>query len=241
MTSHAWVPWWQKRAAATAPVHEAKSLDDFSPVQAARLSYVPRVPEVLTTTLHLVAQAERSTAASAADVEALAAHLPKLFGAPLVQFPRHSASAAAGGGGAGSGVVPAAGPLKVAIVFCGRQTPGAHNVVWGLYSALKRLGADNQVLGGWALVLFYIGLYNRTPPSPPVCACQVTVLDLKGDAGCNATLLCMAVWLLALVCPVFVSYCFLRLPHPRPYLWDAGALQASWTAPWACLQRSLCP
>lgn len=116
-------------------------------MQAARLSYVPRVPEVLTTTLHLVAQAERSTAASAADVEALAAHLPKLFGSPLVQFPRHSASAAAGGGGAGSGVVPAAGPLKVAIVFCGRQTPGAHNVVWGLYSALKRLGADNQVLG----------------------------------------------------------------------------------------------
>lgn len=134
----------QKRAAATAPVHEAKSLDDFSPVQAARLSYVPRVPEVLTTTLHLVAQAERSTAASSADVEALAAHLPKLFGSPLVQFPSgHAAS-----GGAGSGAVPAAGPLRVAIVFCGRQTPGAHNVVWGLFSALKRLSADNEVLGG---------------------------------------------------------------------------------------------
>lgn len=36
---------------------------------------------------------------------------------------------------------------RVGVVFCGRQSPGGHNVVWGLYSAIKIHNPDNILLG----------------------------------------------------------------------------------------------
>lgn len=36
---------------------------------------------------------------------------------------------------------------RVGIVFCGRQSPGGHNVVWGLYSALKIHNPKSTLLG----------------------------------------------------------------------------------------------
>ncbi|KAM7253057.1 hypothetical protein ACFE04_025675 [Oxalis oulophora] len=36
---------------------------------------------------------------------------------------------------------------RVGIVFCGRQSPGGHNVVWGLYEALKTHNQKNVLLG----------------------------------------------------------------------------------------------
>ena len=36
---------------------------------------------------------------------------------------------------------------RVGVVFSGRQSPGGHNVVWGLYNALKIHNKDNVLLG----------------------------------------------------------------------------------------------
>lgn len=36
---------------------------------------------------------------------------------------------------------------RVGIVFCGRQAPGGHNVIWGLYEALKVHNAKSTLLG----------------------------------------------------------------------------------------------
>lgn len=33
------------------------------------------------------------------------------------------------------------------IVFCGRQSPGGHNVIWGLLDALKIHNPDSVLLG----------------------------------------------------------------------------------------------
>ena len=106
---------------------------------------------------------------SLADVPAIRTTFPHLYGAPLavdgagvhpsephslaspVPHPHHHHSSALGT------PVAATGGLRVGIVFCGRQTPGAHNVVWGLYDALKRLHASNEVLG---ILDGTLGLYD---------------------------------------------------------------------------------
>lgn len=47
--------------------------------------------------------------------------------------------------GAGNGDVPAHGPIRVAVLFAGRQASGGHNVIWGLHEFLK--GTDSTVRG----------------------------------------------------------------------------------------------
>lgn len=36
---------------------------------------------------------------------------------------------------------------RVGIVFCGRQSPGGHNVIWGLHNALKIHNPNSTLLG----------------------------------------------------------------------------------------------
>ncbi|CAL9055771.1 unnamed protein product, partial [Musa banksii] len=36
---------------------------------------------------------------------------------------------------------------RVGVVFCGRQSPGGHNVIWGLHSALKSHNPKSTLLG----------------------------------------------------------------------------------------------
>lgn len=47
---------------------------------------------------------------------------------------------------------------RVGIVFSGRQAPGGHNVIWGLYEALKVHNAKNTLLGFLGNVLFFLFL-----------------------------------------------------------------------------------
>jgi hypothetical protein len=39
------------------------------------------------------------------------------------------------------------------VVFCGRQSPGGHNVVWGLYDAIKAHNRKSVLLG-------FVGMYT---------------------------------------------------------------------------------
>lgn len=36
---------------------------------------------------------------------------------------------------------------RVGLVFCGRQSPGGHNVIWGLHKALKIHNPNSTLLG----------------------------------------------------------------------------------------------
>jgi len=38
-------------------------------------------------------------------------------------------------------------PLRVGVVFSGGQAPGGHNVIWGLFDALKKLNTHSELLG----------------------------------------------------------------------------------------------
>lgn len=49
---------------------------------------------------------------------------------------------------------------RVGIVFSGRQAPGGHNVIWGLYEALKVHNAKNTLLGFLGMLCFLISVKN---------------------------------------------------------------------------------
>lgn len=49
---------------------------------------------------------------------------------------------------------------RVGIVFSGRQAPGGHNVIWGLYEALKVHNAKSTLLGFLGMFLLSLILYH---------------------------------------------------------------------------------
>ncbi|GJP51753.1 hypothetical protein CLOM_g10896 [Closterium sp. NIES-68] len=53
----------------------------------------------------------------------------------------------------------ATGPLRVGVLFSGRQSPGGHNIISGLYDALKAHSADSTLLG---FVGGYKGVFEKT-------------------------------------------------------------------------------
>lgn len=38
-------------------------------------------------------------------------------------------------------------PLRIGVVFSGGQAPGGHNVIWGLFDAIKKLNQDSELFG----------------------------------------------------------------------------------------------
>ena len=116
------------------------STADYSPLQRERMAYRPELPAAFATP----GAARRVLRAPAAGVDSeLRAWLPHTLAAPaspLVAFEP------AGAGGAGGEPSPSK-PLRVGVVFCGRQCPGGHNVVAGLFDALQQLAPGSALLG----------------------------------------------------------------------------------------------
>jgi pyrophosphate--fructose-6-phosphate 1-phosphotransferase len=99
-----------------------------------RLTYVPELPAVFKAPVFAAAHAQPPVD------RALAAWLPQTYQAPLV-------SLGAKGAGEAAGVPSPTAPLRVGVVFCGRQCPGGHNVVAGVFDALQALAPGSELLG----------------------------------------------------------------------------------------------
>lgn len=114
----------------------------MSALQRERLRFVPALPPsmaALTNGAAVVAApvgGGRTTAAMAGDEELLSQLFPAHYGAPLLEFREASRGPAA----AAEGGARVEGGKRVGVVFCGRQAPGGHNVVWGLARALAATG-----------------------------------------------------------------------------------------------------
>lgn len=68
------------------------------------------------------------------DIETFKSLFPKTLGQPVVHFVK------------GEGLVKHA-PIKVGVLFSGGQAPGGHNVIIGVYEALKSLNERSLLLG----------------------------------------------------------------------------------------------
>lgn len=117
-----------------------------SPLVIERRADAPEVPDVLRgSAMQVVSGAIPS---AAADDLFVAQQLPHTTGLPRLEItPRRSEKESSGGVACGSTLYVASG-MRVGVVFCGRQCPGAHNVVAGISRfLLERSGPDAKLFG----------------------------------------------------------------------------------------------
>lgn len=103
-----------------------------SALQKARATYQPKLPKALRTDNIKVSYGDPTEPAT--DREEIKKLFPSTYGQPAVVLEE------------GGGNLPAK-PIKVGVVLSGGQAPGGHNVIAGLYDALKKANPDSQLFG----------------------------------------------------------------------------------------------
>ncbi|XP_021900763.1 pyrophosphate--fructose 6-phosphate 1-phosphotransferase subunit alpha isoform X2 [Carica papaya] len=84
---------------------------------------------------------DATTVADPADAHIIARAFPHNYAQPLAHFLRATAKVP------DAQIITEHPAIRVGIVFCGRQSPGGHNVVWGLHNALKIHNPKSTLLG----------------------------------------------------------------------------------------------
>ncbi|GMY29001.1 pyrophosphate--fructose 6-phosphate 1-phosphotransferase subunit alpha [Fagus crenata] len=114
---------------------------ELSDLQKLRSLYEPELPPCLQGTTVRVEFGDATAAADPADAHSIARYFPNTYGQPLAHFLRATAKVP------DAQIITEHPALRVGIVFCGRQSPGGHNVIWGLYSALKIHNPKSTLIG----------------------------------------------------------------------------------------------
>ena len=107
---------------------------NLSPLQKARYEYSPKLPGMLRNGIAEISVKEGAATASVADQEKIKALFPNTYGKPEVTFEKGSNTSVAK-------------KQVVGVILSGGQAPGGHNVISGLYDALKATNKDNVLLG----------------------------------------------------------------------------------------------
>lgn len=114
---------------------------ELSDLQKQRSLYQPQVPPCLQGTTVRVEYGDATTTVDPADAHSISRYFPHTYGQPLAHFLRATAKVA------DAQIITEHPVIRVGIVFSGRQSPGGHNVIWGLYNALKIHNKRNVLLG----------------------------------------------------------------------------------------------
>jgi len=106
----------------------------LSPLQIERYKYIPKLPGMLRNGINEICVREGKETSSVADQEKVKALFPNTYGKKEIVFEKGKNTSA---------------PKKqvVGVILSGGQAPGGHNVVAGLFDALKATNKDNILLG----------------------------------------------------------------------------------------------
>mgnify|MGYP004509903941 FL=1 len=107
---------------------------DLSPLQIARYSYQPKLPTMLKADINKIEAVYGNKTESVADRDKIKALFPNTYGMPEINFKEGKSTAENK-------------KQVVGVILSGGQAPGGHNVVSGLYDALKKANKDNVLLG----------------------------------------------------------------------------------------------
>ena len=107
---------------------------DLSPLQIARYEYQPKLPLMLRNAISEIEAVEGANTESAADQDKIKALFPNTYGLKEVSFQKGTSKASSK-------------KQVVGVILSGGQAPGGHNVVCGLYDALKASSKDNELIG----------------------------------------------------------------------------------------------
>ena len=106
----------------------------LSPLQIERLKYQPKLPSSLQNGVNSLEMVEGSATESVRDQEQIKALFANTYGKPTVTFKTSSS-------------VSTSEVRNVGVILSGGQAPGGHNVIAGLYDALKNANPANKLYG----------------------------------------------------------------------------------------------
>ena len=107
---------------------------NISSLQKARYEYTPKLPQMLRGGIAEISVLEGAETKSVADCEKIQALFPNTYGKKEIVFQKGQNTSA---------------PKKqvVGVILSGGQAPGGHNVICGLYDALKSTNPENVLYG----------------------------------------------------------------------------------------------
>ncbi len=107
---------------------------NLSPLQKARYEYQPKLPGMLRNGIAEISVQEGAATQSVADQDKIKALFPNTYGKKEVTFVKGKNTSVAK-------------KQVVGVILSGGQAPGGHNVISGLYDALKATNSENVLLG----------------------------------------------------------------------------------------------
>jgi len=99
-------------------------------LQQARAAYQPKLPKALQGAVEVKEGAPTQSVDNQEEIKAL---FPNTYGMPLVEFVEGKENVSC--------------KMNVGVILSGGQAPGGHNVICGLFDAVKRLDPENRVYG----------------------------------------------------------------------------------------------
>ncbi len=108
---------------------------DYSALQKARLAYKPKLPKVLRGGINNLDIDFGIPTQSVADSDDIQEIFPKTYGKPVATFKTSQA------------VMTDNKIINVGVILSGGQAPGGHNVIAGLFDALKEANSSNTLYG----------------------------------------------------------------------------------------------
>ena len=109
-------------------------MTNLSPLQIERLKYQPKLPSSLANGINHLVSKEGSATESVANQDEIKALFKNTYGKPTVTFETSSESSTSE-------------IRNVGVILSGGQAPGGHNVIAGLYDALKQANSANKLYG----------------------------------------------------------------------------------------------
>ena len=108
-------------------------MKELSPLQIERLKYQPKLPLQLRNGVNSLSLKLGNATQSVRDQEQIKALFPNTYGKPVVSYETTSATSAE--------------KKNVGVILSGGQAPGGHNVIAGLFDALKQSNPENKLYG----------------------------------------------------------------------------------------------
>ncbi|MDY0289221.1 MAG: diphosphate--fructose-6-phosphate 1-phosphotransferase [Sphaerochaeta sp.] len=107
---------------------------NISPLQRLRYDYQPKLPAILTEDIRNIRQVRGEATSPLQDKDALKALFPHTYGLPSVSFAKGENKTISQ-------------RRNVGVILSGGQAPGGHNVISGLFDAMKEANPENELFG----------------------------------------------------------------------------------------------
>ena len=107
---------------------------EISPLQEERMAYKPKLAGALASGINNIKLSLGESTSAVADKDQIKALFPHIYGEPVAKF-------------ASSGTDLSGQTRNIGVILSGGQAPGGHNVIAGLYDAIKAQNPTNKLYG----------------------------------------------------------------------------------------------